>query len=552
MSKPCPNCQKSFEIPEEDKAFYKKIDVPEPTWCPPCRHLRRHAHINDYVYYTRTCDNCQNPFVSSFPQKTDYIVFCQTCWYAEERDDRAAARDYDPHRSFFEQFDELMHEAPQLGLTGIYNENCDFCESVANCRNCYLISESSNLEDCYYGYWLQKSDDCLECNYVHACERCYEITDCVNCYNLRYSQNCRDCSDSAFLEGCIGCRNCLYSTNLRQREFYIFNKPYSREDYFKEFKKINFGDSKSIASINQKFLEFLKTEPRKNLQIEHTENCTGDHIRNAKNCKQVFHCYDAEECSYGEHVWRNAKYCMDSSTAGRNAELLYETVCSGINSYNVKFSRYCWGSSDTEYSNQSINSKNLFGCVGLKAGARYCVLNKQYSKEEYEALVEKIKEKMREDGEYGELFPMEMSLFGYNNTVSFDEFPFSREEALSRGWKWEDTDWGMKGKGTIEMGKIPSNIKEIDKSILDEILTCQNCERNYKIIRKELKFYQSQNIPPPLNCPDCRHRTRLALRPSKIMHDIKCAECGEPTKTTLDPQKFSKILCNGCYKKLVY
>jgi hypothetical protein len=41
------------------------------------------------------------------------------------------------------------------------------------------------------------------------------------------------------------------------------------------------------------------------------------------------------------------------------------------------------------------NSSNLFGCIGLR-GKEYCILNKQYTKEEYEALVPKIIEKMKE------------------------------------------------------------------------------------------------------------------------------------------------------------
>ena len=40
---------------------------------------------------------------------------------------------------------------------------------------------------------------------------------------------------------------------------------------------------------------------------------------------------------------------------------------------NVAYSQFCY------------NSKDLFGCVGFVT--QYCILNKQYSKEEYEALV---------------------------------------------------------------------------------------------------------------------------------------------------------------------
>jgi len=57
-----------------------------------------------------------------------------------------------------------------------------------------------------------------------------------------------------------------------------------------------------------------------------SENCSGGQIEDSKNCTYSFHAYDAEDCKYAEHVWRNAKDCMDVSTAGRDAELIFETI----------------------------------------------------------------------------------------------------------------------------------------------------------------------------------------------------------------------------------
>jgi len=188
--KNCANCSAKFEIPQIDQRFYERIDVPAPTWCMRCRHLRRHAFINDYAFFQRACDHCRKQFVSIYPAETDYTVYCQKCWYAEERDDKESRRDYDANRSFFEQFNELMYAAPLLGIIGQNNQNCDYCESIANCRNCYLISECSNCEDCYYSYWIQKSTDCFDSNYAHECEKCYEVDSCFQCTHLKYSQNC--------------------------------------------------------------------------------------------------------------------------------------------------------------------------------------------------------------------------------------------------------------------------------------------------------------------------------------------------------------------------
>jgi hypothetical protein len=286
--------------------------------------------------------------------------------------------------------------------------------------------------------------------------------------------------------------------------------------------------------------------------MENVENCEGNYVWNAKNCFGVFHCYEAEDCAYGEHVWRGAKDCFDSNTAGREAELLYETTNSGIGSYNVKFSRYCWGSRDTEYSNQCMQCKDLFGCVSLKPGARYSILNKQYNEEEYRALVSTMKRRMREEGEYGEFFPLSISLFGYNSSASFDTFPLQREQVLFKGWKWEDQESGTFGKETLLPEALPLDITEASDTLSKEVLACAACKRNYKVTPHELSFYRREMVPLPHECPTCRHRQRLMQRAPRLFFERPCSKCGRSMKTSYEPNRPETVLCDACYKSIVY
>ncbi len=70
-------------------------------------------------------------------------------------------------------------------------------------------------------------------------------------------------------------------------------------------------------------------------------------------------------------------------------------------------------------------SSNCFLCVNLE-NKKYCILNKQYSKEEYEVLVPQIIEHMQKTGEWGEFFPVCLSPFGYNETVAQEHFKLDR------------------------------------------------------------------------------------------------------------------------------
>lgn len=72
--------------------------------------------------------------------------------------------------------------------------------------------------------------------------------------------------------------------------------------------------------------------------------------------------------------------------------------------------------------------------MGLR-NKQYCILNKQYSKEEYETLVPQIIEKMITDGERGESFDPRIAPFGYNESLADEHFPRDKETALAEGYR---------------------------------------------------------------------------------------------------------------------
>ena len=96
------------------------------------------------------------------------------------------------------------------------------------------------------------------------------------------------------------------------------------------------------------------------------ENCTGNFVQESKNCEYCFHVHEAEDCKYAEHVWRNAKDCMDVITAGRDAFKIYESSNTNIGAGEDAFTHQCWGSFNCYYCSECVYSKHCFGCVSLK------------------------------------------------------------------------------------------------------------------------------------------------------------------------------------------
>jgi hypothetical protein len=208
-----------------------------------------------------------------------------------------------------------------------------------------------------------------------------------------------------------------------------------------------------------------------------------------------------------------------------------------------------------------IASSDCFACVGLR-NKQYCVFNKQYSKEEYEALVPKIIEHMAKAGEWGEFFPSSISPFGYNETVAQEYFPMTREETLAKGFIWSDYEPPFpKVEKTIPASKLPENIEDVPDDILNWAIECEITKRPFRIIKQELDFYRKHRLPIPKRHPDQRHLDRMALRnPRKLFErTCDCPDCaknhaapdGKPTKflTTYSPDRSEKVYCEKCYAK---
>ncbi|MDO8530375.1 MAG: hypothetical protein Q7S10_03165 [bacterium] len=553
----CQNCKNPFTIEPGDFDFYQKVKVPAPTFCPECRLQRRLSFRNERILYKRACDLCKKEVISAYHSKGENVVYCQQCWYSDAWDPLAMGKDYDFSRTFFEQFNELSRKVPRASLINSNSVNSEYTHLAADSKDCYLLFESSNNERCNHSYWMQQSKDCLDCAFVNNSELCYETFVAWNCYKLFFSKECRDCADSYFLQDCVGLTNCYGCVGLRQKQYHIFNKPYSKEEYFKvlEEKKqqIKEGD---VAKLIQEFKDFALQHPHKYAYMQKSVNSTGNYLLNTKNCVSCFHGYEAENCKYGYHVWRNSKDNMDVCTAGRDAEMIYECANVGVGVYNVKFSNQSWGgNSDLTYSDSCQSSSNLFGCVALRS-KNYCILNKQYTKEEYEALVPKIIEHMKSTKEYGEFFPSNLSLFSYNETSAMDHFPLSKEQALAQGFSWKEQE-------------------EKNVTISGDILGCahegkcqHNCSIGFKTIKAELDFYQKMGLPIPKLCPNCRHYERLAKRnPLKLWHrQCMCLPagrqvikntakhfhgdqpCSNEFETSYAPDRPEIIYCESCYQ----
>ncbi len=533
----CQNCKLEFAIEQEDFNFYEKLQVPAPTFCPECRLQRRLAWRNERTLYKRKCDLCQSEIIAMYPSETSFPIYCRSCWFSDKWDATEFGREYDFSQPFFSQFLDLLKVVPQIAIQIDRSLNCDYCNQIAECKNCYLLTSSSENEDCMFGFRILNSKNVLDGWAVIKCENCYECTQSLESAQMKFADLGMNSVDLQFVYDVRGSQDCFMSSNLRGKKYVFRNKSFSKEEYKKKISEIDTGSYSNLEKYKEEFRK-LKLESLHKYNIEkQSVNSSGDSLAYTKNCQHCFFTSDAEDSKFCLLV-NKAKDIYDTNNGCCGMEKIYEVSTTGLNVFNIKFSADIWPEArEVMYSQSCRNgASNLFGCVGIRK-KQYCILNKEYSQEEYEALEAKIIQHMDQlpyfdslgrEYKFGEFFPIEISPFAYNESAARDFFPLTEEEARKLGYRWQEIE-RRQYRPTLLGEAIPDHIKDVDDNITNEVLECLHkgacdefCTSAFKITASELSFYKKMNLPIPRLCFNCRHYQRFRSRNPLRLWQRRC------------------------------
>lgn len=552
-NKICKHCKKSFPITDKDLELLgtvspviagKKFSLPTPAMCPECRQQRRLAFRNERKLYKRNCDATGKSIISIYSPDKSYKVFDYDFWWSDAYDPLTYGMEYDSTKSFMRQYSELVANTPKLAIHNSKSENSAYTNYALNNKDCYLIVGASENENCLYSYRIFGNKNTVDSFWLNSSESCFECIDGVGLYKCKYCKNCKNSHNLSFCENCFDSSNCFGCINLRNKEYCIYNKQYTKDEYGK-LVAIEFLDTEAAM---KKFNSFRTTQPHENLYIVGSENCTGDNITNSNDCHNSYTIKDSQDIRHC-FITNGVKDSYDCNFWDYN-EVVYNTTNHTHNN-RIMCGNLVWHCNDVHYSSICFNSDNLFGCTGMKQN-KYCILNKQYTREEYEILVPKIIEKMIADGEWWEYYPAQISPFGYNESIAAEHAPLSREEALKQGFKWCDYDAPFpKVEKIIPAVKLPTDISKIPDDILSWAIECEVTGKPFRIIKQELDFYRKEQLPLPRRHPDQRHIDRMNARNPRMLFDRACDKCGKNIITTYSPDRPEIVYCESCYEKEV-
>lgn len=584
MNRICRFSGKEFTITEDDLAFYDKVSpvfngvkyaLPPPTLCPDERARSRMAWRNERKLYSRKCDFSGKSIISIYPPDSPFKIYNQSAWWGSEWDAVSYGRDFDFSKSFFEQFANLLLKVPRLSIVNSQHQNSEYCNYAFSNKNCYLTFGSFYQEDCMYDNYCKGNKSSIDSLWLYDSELCYECLFSKKLYQCKFVDHSESSSDCLFSIDLRGCQNCFGCVGLRQKQHYILNQKYSKEEYFQILASYELHTYAGMQRAKELVFYKLKERfPIRNCYQTNTQNSVGDNLVNDKDCSWCFDCTNCEDVKYGVQL-DEVFSSQDMTCMGyERSELVYYTT-GGTAAFHNLFCSSCWNTNEMFYSDLCMNSSYCFGCIGLQH-KEYCILNKQYSKEEYEALVPKIIEHMKKVGsglqvvgrdtksqtpkeptinyplpaltEWGEFFPSDLSPFSYNETIAQDYYPLTKEEVLRRQWEWMDASTA-ETRLIASVHEIPDSISNVSDDICKQILHCEIIHTPYKILLKELEFYKKLNIPIPRKCPDQRHRDRLDFRNDRFLSKKVCEKC---QKEVVSSSRVGRIYCEECCIKEVY
>jgi hypothetical protein len=407
----------------------------------------------------------------------------------------------DVWEDFFKSFDSLITHTWYTNLAQIQSENCDYADTVVRSKNAYLSSVVINeCENVVYSSSVKdKSANVFNSMMVWKnSENVYHSRTVISWFNIFYSNNILNSNNIWFSSNLVGCAECIKCDDLENKSYCFENKEYSKEEY------------------TQKKAEFLLTLVQQEADFYYpaSHNIWGSGVQGQSNIE----CFDVSNAYFSYNTKNAHNIFLHGSAQG--SENSYDCFTGGSPYSQYMYGVMGAGAAEHVYCSVFVNggSSNIYycinmeacsfclGCIGLQ-NKSYCILNKQYSKEERYDKVNEIFWRMETDWVLWLFFPWSLNPFYFNDTAAYLIDPsFTKEEVTVAWYLWRDEPikvdipiWAEIVK-VSELGQFESRDGEgtwtIDSSILKKVIVDEQ-GNSYRIVKMEYDFLVKHSLPLP-------------------------------------------------------
>ncbi len=200
--------------------------------CYNCRYLQDSTNCTD-SFFLKNCTGCKNCILCSNVMNKEYCIENKQVTKEQYEAAAAALTSSSALEQTGKYFAAFKEKFPQKFMHGVQNENATG-DYLTHCKNAEHCFDSSNLWDCKYVFQafnpLKTAMDIQECG---DAERLYECT-CLgyNAYDLRFCMfTLADTSEALYCMNCPHSKHCFGCVGLQHKEYCVFNKQCSKEEY---------------------------------------------------------------------------------------------------------------------------------------------------------------------------------------------------------------------------------------------------------------------------------------------------------------------------------
>ncbi len=547
-------CEGEFEVTKEDIEFLKMLRVPAPNYCPTCRRIRRLNNMGWSQLFKKKCDvpGHTESMISIFSEECPFLVYDYKYFIDDEFDPFSFGIEYENMKS---PMTALLDFRKKFPIPSFLNRdpssiNSEYSNGGRDLKNGYYVMACYHVEDAWYSLMINKSRNIMDSYTIIDSEFVYGGVNSDHLYKSSFVYFSSNCTDSNFLFDCRNCMDCFCCVNLRNAKYCVYNKQLTKVDYETFMNSIFPFSRNTIREWNEKFWQLVKSLPLNGSRIISSDNVTGAKIINSRNLFDVTDGVNSENIRHADGALSH-KDSMDLLYSGGHSSLLYMCTNIGSQSSRVKFSissKFC---TNCEFVFHSKNLNNCFMCFGLQ-NKSYCVLNKQYTEEEYFKLIDEIKTEMLKRGEYSDGPGFEFSAQAYNFSIGQILYTLTDEQIIKfGGYIAKEPETNVGDMEILNKNQVPQTINEVKDNILDKAIRCEFTNRPFKIISSELSFLRRMGIPLPTTHPSIRMSERWKISPVGKKYKTVCKKCSKDMETLFDPKEDYIMYCERCYQQEV-
>ena len=443
-----------------------------------------------------------NWLISRYPE-SNRINICSIEQFEEIREDFIKnGLEYNFQKNGFENYKILSKKIKSSTLIQFWNnENSNFSDVSVNAKNAYL-SRVITLwsENAYYSMLVRINSVNIFNSFfvVDNSEVIYFCKSIHSSYKIFYSKYIKNCSDVRFSSNLTGCKECIDCDNLENESYCIWNIKYEKKEYFER--------KSEILSQKSNFLNNYKKLENK-WKNHNSSNVNWDNIIESEDVLNWSFVFNLKNWNNTLFVWSTAwaENWFDFLIWWEGNNDIYWVNNSWWGCQNIFNSVQVGWSTDIYYSQNIETCSHLLFCNGLK-NKSYCILNKQYTKSEWEILADKIFKQMESDWILWDFFPGNINPFYFNDTIAGMLWDFTKEEVESKWYLWRDEEIKVDIPEWVDIISTeqlndyqwysPSGEWRINPEILQKVIK-DDAWDYYRIVQMEYDFLVKHWLPLP-------------------------------------------------------